>query len=83
MQTILIVTLLRVLQKGESCNKVQNQIKDLLLTHMGGLTKKWCAIMAQMRKISKEGIRKFVKHVQNIQIFCENYASIQILQIFV
>ena len=32
---------------------------------------KWCAIIAQMRKISAVGIRKLVIKVQIIQIFCE------------
>ena len=76
MQTILIVTLLSLLQKKvvrlRLKKKVQNQTRNLLLTQIGGLTKKWCAIMHQMRKISKEGIRKFVTQAQNIQIFCED-----------
>ena len=46
-------------------------VKDLLLILVAGFVWKWCAIIAQMRKISAVGIRKLVTEVQIIQIFCE------------
>ena len=73
MKTILIVTLFSFLRKNVvRWVEVEAKYRDLLLTHIGGLTKKWCAIIAQMKKINEEGIRKFVTQVQNIQIFWKN-----------
>ena len=42
---------------------------NLLFMLLGGLTIKWCTMIPQMKKMSNVGIRKFVMHVQNTQIF--------------
>jgi len=52
MQTIFIVAL----------------FNTLLLMLLGGFMIKWCSIIPQMKKISSDGIRKFVMHAQNTQI---------------
>ena len=71
MKTIFTVTLFSVLQYGEKSLENLGNVKDLLLILVAGLVWKWCAIIAQMRKISAVGIRKLVTEVQIIQIFCE------------
>ena len=59
----------------KSLENLEN-VKDLLLILVAGLVWKWCAIIAQMRKISAVGIRKLVTEVQIIQIFCEIHSQL-------